>query len=113
MRKYLISPFCSAVIVPGLGQIINGQIKKGLVHMGLVFIIIIAFVIKVIKTLMPILLGLDPENINIEAILEKIDFIDYAVLRVISFAFLLLWVYSIIDSFIIGLKIENKKNKAI
>ncbi len=111
MKKYFISTFCSAIIVPGLGQIINGQIRKGLVHMGIIFVLLFAFVFKVAKIIMAILPGLDPVNINSDAILDKIDFSDYAFLRAISYAFILLWVYSVIDAFITGLKIERQKNK--
>lgn len=113
MKKYITATFCSAVIVPGMGQVINGQIKKGLIHMGIVFVIISAFVIKVIKILIPILPVLNPEKNIREAILEKIDFTDFTVIRVISYIFLLLWIYSIIDAFIIGLKIEKEKNEVI
>jgi hypothetical protein len=113
MKKYIIATFCSAVIVPGMGQVINGQIKKGLIHMGLVFIIVVAFVIKLTKVIMAILPGFDPEKINREAILAKIDITDYTVLRLFSIIFLALWVYSIIDAFIIGLKIEKGKDKQI
>jgi len=113
MKKYITATFCSAVIVPGMGQVINGQIKKGLIHMGIVFVIILALVMKLTKMTMNILPGLDLEKISVEAILEKVDFTDYTVVRVISYIFLVLWIYSIIDAFIIGLKIEKEKNKAI
>jgi hypothetical protein len=113
MKKYIISTFSSAVIVPGLGQVINGQVKKGLIYMGLVFIIVIAFVIKMTKIIMAILPRLDLEKVNVEAIRQKIDFTDYTVLRIITYIFLALWIYSIIDAFIIGLKIEKEKNRAI
>ena len=113
MKKYIISTFCSAVIVPGMGQVLNGQIKKGLIHMGIVFVIILALAIKLIKMVLNILPGLDLDKIRVEAILEKIDFTDYTVIRVISYIFLVFWIYSIFDAFIIGLKIEREKNKVI
>lgn len=113
MKKYIISTFCSAVIVPGMGQVINGQIKKGLIHMGIVFIIFISFLVKAIRIVMNILPGLNTEKISSKTILDKIDFMDYTILRVIIYLFLLFWVYSIIDAFIVGLKIEKQKTGII
>jgi TM2 domain-containing membrane protein YozV len=113
MEKYLISTFCSAFIVPGLGQIINGQIKKGLIHIGIIFVLLFALVFKLTKIIMAILPGLDPEKVNVEIIRGKIDYMDYYLLRLIAFAFIILWLYSIIDAFIVGLKFEKGKRKDI
>jgi hypothetical protein len=113
MKKYIISTFCSAIIVPGMGQVINGQIKKGLIHMGIVFVIIFTLVMKLAKMIMNILPGIDPEKVSIDQILAKVDFTDYTFIRVISFIFLVLWIYSIIDAFIIGLRKEREKNSTI
>ena len=38
MKKSIISPLCSALIIPGLGQVINNNIKKGLIILGIVFV---------------------------------------------------------------------------
>ena len=35
MKKAVIASLCSAFIIPGLGQILNNNIKKGLVILAL------------------------------------------------------------------------------
>ena len=110
MKKYITSTICSAIIVPGLGQIINGQIKKGLILMGIVFIAFIAGVIKLYQVITDILPGLKPDEINKEIILERINLMDFSLLKWIVYVFLIIWIYSIIDSFIYGIKIEKGKN---
>ena len=46
MKRSILAPLCSAFVLPGLGQIINQQIIKGLVLMGVVFVLFIAILIK-------------------------------------------------------------------
>lgn len=50
-REQILPPLASAFLIPGLGQILNGQPKKALVLMGLVFVQILLFVIIFISAL--------------------------------------------------------------
>lgn len=111
MKKYITSTIASAVIVPGLGQVLNGQIKKGAVLMGIVFIIFIAGVIKLTQVIKAILPGLNLDNLNSEVIMERINVMDISVLRVIIWALVIIWIYSIVDAFIYGKKIEKERNQ--
>ena len=108
MKKYIISPICSAVIVPGTGQVLNGQIKKGLILMGIVFVFIVALVIRLAQLITKLLPSLDPENTNAAAVLEKMNTMDITILEMIISAFIIIWIYSIIDAFIVGLKVERE-----
>lgn len=115
MKKYIRSTICSALIVPGMGQALNGQFKKGLILMGIVFVILIAVVIKTGQIILDILPGLSSGEINVEGISEEIDVIkiyimDNSIMRIIIFVFLIIWIYSIIDAFITGIKIEKEGN---
>ncbi len=107
MKKYIISTISSAIIVPGLGQVLNGQIKKGLIHMGIIFVITVIAVIKLYQIITGILPGLDPYEINMEIINNRIDILDILIIKVIISAFLIIWIYSIIDAFIYGIKAEK------
>ena len=109
MKKYITAPIGSAIIVPGFGQVLNGQIKKGLIHMGIVFVIFIAVVIKLTQVIMNLLPELNPDQINREEILARIDVMDISALKVIIFAFLIVWLYSVIDAIINGIKVENER----
>ena len=46
MKKALISPLCSALVIPGLGQIINQNLKKGVSILLSVFLLFIAITFK-------------------------------------------------------------------
>ena len=109
MKKYISSTLVSALVVPGLGQVLNGQVKKGLIIMGFVFGIFIAGVIKIAQIITGILPGLNPNEINSEAILERINVMDISILRLIMIIFLIIWIYSIIDAFIYGLRAEKER----
>ena len=110
MKKYITSTLVSALVVPGLGQVLNGQVKKGLILMGVVFVIFIAGVIKIAQIITGILPELNPNEINSKAILEKINVMDISMLRLIMIIFLIIWIYSIIDAFIYGLRAEKERN---
>ena len=112
MKKYITATIGSALVVPGLGQVLNGQIKKGLILMGVVFVIFIAGVIKLAQIITGILPTLNPDEINSAAILEKINVMDISILKVIMVIFLIIWIYSIIDAFIYGLRAEKERNQS-
>ena len=110
MKKYITAPIGSGFIIPGFGQILNGEIKKGLILMGVVFVIFVAGVIKIVQVIMNLLPQLNPGEINRAEILKKIDLMDISMLRVIIILFLIIWIYSIIDAFVIGLRLDRKRN---
>ena len=114
MKKYITATIGSAVILPGFGQVLNGQIKKGLILMGIMFVILVEVIIKVTQIIIgqP---GLNPDELNIEEIrakinVIKIDVMDNSTMRIIVIVFLIVWIYSIIDAFITGMKIEKERN---
>lgn len=110
MKKYIISPIGSALIVPGFGQVLNGQIKKGLILMGIVFVIVITGVIKLALIINNMLPELNPDQINRSEIIERINTIDLSILKLVIFTLFAIWIYSIIDAFIIGIKVEKERN---
>lgn len=113
MKKYLLSPLCSAFIVPGLGQVLNKRILKGLILMALVFILFIAITVNltflIISQLQDVQTA-DIEEVNnmIEKLFLQGDFSTFWVLLVIS---IILWLYSIIDAFLDGLKQERDRKE--
>ena len=110
MKKYITAPIGSGIIIPGFGQILNGQIRKGLILMGVVFVIFVACVFELLQIVMGIVPQLSFGEINSQEILARIDVMDFSMLRVIIILFLLVWIYSIIDAFVVGLKVEKERN---
>ncbi len=108
MKKYITATIGSAVIVPGFGQVLNGQIKKGLILMASVFLLIIGGAAKLIQIFLPVI---NSGQINMEEILSGIDFMDILILRIILILLLAVWIYSIIDACINGIRIERERKQ--
>jgi len=106
MKKYIVSPLCSALVIPGLGQILNNRIKKGVIIMSLIFILFIAITVK-----LAFLVISQIKNADIDAINNLIENTllnqDLSTLWVLIILFLILWLYSIVDAFIDGMNIEK------
>jgi TM2 domain-containing membrane protein YozV len=113
MKKYILYPLCSAFIVPGLGQVLNKKILKGLILMVLVFILFIAITVNlaflIISQLQDVQTA-DIEEVNnmIEKLFLQGDLSTFWVLLIISIT---LWLYSIIDAFFDGLKQERDRKE--
>ena len=108
MKKYITATIGSAIIVPGFGQVLNGHIKKGLILMVSVFLIIIAGSVKLIQIFLPVI---NSGKIDMKEILSGIGPMDILILRVILILLLAVWIYSIIDAFVNGIRIERERKQ--
>lgn len=108
-KRYILSAIASALIVPGLGQFMNGQVKKAIILMSLVFILFVSGAFQLVGMVLKILRGLNPDVINEKIIAGKLQNMDISALRYILIALMIIWIYSIIDAFISGRKLENEK----
>ena len=106
MKKTLLSPLCSALVIPGLGQILNQQLKKGLAILGAVFILFVLAVIKTYGIMKFALSESSLTNLKPEAILQKISGQDFSTLWVILTIFAIVWIFSVVDAFWAGRKID-------
>jgi TM2 domain-containing membrane protein YozV len=107
MKKYILSPLCSAVVVPGFGQILNHKIKKGVTMMVLTFILFIAATVKLIMQIVSEIKQADSDAIN--NLLEfRLSGHSLTGLWVLIGLLAVLWLYSIIDALIDGIKIEKE-----
>lgn len=111
MKKYILSPLCSAFVVPGLGQVLNQRILKGLILMALVFILFVAIIVDLVFLVISLLWDVQTASIEgtkniIERLFLQGDLSTLWILIIIS---IILWLYSIVDAFFDGLKIEKGK----
>jgi TM2 domain-containing membrane protein YozV len=107
MKKYILSPLCSAVVVPGFGQVLNHKIKKGVIMMVLTFILFISATIKLTMLIISEIKNEDVDAIN--NLLEfKLSGQNLTWLLVLIALLAVLWLYSIIDALIDGIKIEKE-----
>lgn len=107
MKKYILSPLCSGLVIPGLGQILNRQNAKGLIILAVVFVLFLCLVVNlvlVIRSLVPLSGDLVYQA---EPLLDRLERENLSFFIFIFLAFTAVWVYSVVDAFWIGLKIER------
>jgi hypothetical protein len=107
MKKYILSPLCSAVVVPGFGQVLNRKIKKGVIMMVLTFILFISATIKLTMLIISEIKNSDVDIIN-NLFEFKLSGRNITGLWVLLALLVILWLYSIIDALIDGIKIEKE-----
>jgi len=105
MKKALLAPLCSALVIPGLGQVINEQIKKGVILLVAVFVFIIAFTYEMYQIVRGIISSGVLDN-DTATIMDKILSGNYTLLASLLAVFTLLWLYAVIDAFIGGIKAD-------
>jgi hypothetical protein len=104
MKKWILSPLCSAFVIPGMGQLLNQHLKKGIFMLVTVLVLMALFVVRLYQMIVPIMTS---GNINLQdpmGILEKVMAKDQSVLFYLVVAFCVLWAYSIIDAFVGGMR---------
>ncbi len=113
MKRRIISPVCSAFIVPGLGQVINNQIKKGLILFFSVFALIGAAVFEIYRLVKKSLEGLALNELYPERVIEEFKAQDHTVLYLIGILFSAVWIYSVLDAYIVGKRIDQEKKDEV
>ena len=108
MKKSITAPLCSGLVVPGLGQILNGQLRKGVILLGLVFVLFVAGAVKLAFIIPSLTRVSDLSDPSEMAALSKGDLL---VLAGIAVTFLILWVYSVVDAFWVAWRAEHSEKE--
>lgn len=108
MKKYILSPLCSAFIVPGLGQIINQSLKKGLFILSVVFFIFIVGTIKLFFILQSAIADINADRLNTASIGEWLSEQDLTLMWLLLGLLAIVWIYSILDAFWVGRELERQ-----
>jgi len=108
MKKSIISPICSALVVPGLGQILNQEIKKGIILLAIVFVLIISGTVTLTIIINSLL---NNPYLDSASIIEHIYGENSTSLRIIAAISFIVWIYSIIDAFMQGFKLDRKERE--
>ena len=112
VKKYISAPLCSALIIPGLGQIINQDIKKGLVLLAADFVLLILGAVMLFLVLNNAFQDASAQGMTTHVLLQHIRSADFTGVIVVALLFLLTWVYSVVDAFFRGWQIEGEGEKA-
>lgn len=107
MKKAVISPLCSALIIPGLGQVINQHFKKGGLILCVVFILFITAMVKLYQIVKTIFKDIEILKLDSTLIADRLRAEDLSTLWYVVMAFAILWLYSVLDAFWVGKKMDQ------
>ena len=106
MKKAIASPLCSAFIIPGLGQIVNGDTKKGIIMLGSIFVLFIFAIIRLVRLVQTVFQSGDTHPSSTE-ILNRLQLEDFSMLAVLLAVFAVVWLYSVIDALLKGRRVDR------
>jgi len=107
MKKAILAPLCSALVIPGLGQIINQHLIKGGCILFAVFILFVSGIFTLYHLMSA---ALKAELINpghSPDIMDRLKTADFSVLWYFLVAFALIWIYSVVDAYLTGRKLDQ------
>ena len=107
MKKAIVSPLCSALVIPGLGQVLNQHLRKGGGILLAIFIIFVVGVVKLYRMLNTSFKGIDIKNPDTSMIMDRLMAEDTFLLWCLIIALGILWFYSVVDAFLSGRKIDR------
>lgn len=111
MKKCILSPMCSAIVVPGLGQIINRNMGKGLILLALVFLLFVAGTVRLVFIIKSMVNQPVPVPRDADGVLNMVRLQDYSSLIWLGLAFALVWVYSVADAFWTGRRMDRMEKE--
>jgi hypothetical protein len=107
MKKAILAPLCSAFVIPGLGQIINQHLIKGGCILFAVFILFVAGTFTLYHLMS---VALNTEMISpghSSDIMDRLKAADFSALWYFLVPFALIWLYSVLDAYLIGRKLDQ------
>jgi len=107
MKKAILSPLCSGLVIPGLGQVINQQVKKGVTMLAVIFVLLVVFTVHMYRIITDVIQSGALKTNDPVVIMNKIKAEDLSGLWLLLGAFFVLWVYSVIDAFLGGRKADK------
>ena len=109
MKKAVLAPICSELVIPGLGQIINQNLIKGGCILFAVFILFVAGIFTLYNLMST---ALKAELINpgySPDIMDRLKAADFSALWYLLVAFALIWLYSVLDAYLTGKKLDHPR----
>jgi uncharacterized membrane protein len=113
MKKAILSSLCSGLVIPGLGQILNHEVKKGALLLSAVFILFVGGCIKLAFIITSIMASTSSMTGDPQSFMQTIKAEHLGSLWILVALFVVIWVYSVIDAFLSGRKLEARKRHEI
>jgi hypothetical protein len=109
MKKTILAPLSSALVIPGLGQVINHDLKKGIALLGTAFVLLVIGAVKFFQLLSGALETGWADPSKQAFLIDQLKTQDLSLMKWVSGAFLLIWTYSVIDAFLRGKKLDRSR----
>jgi len=109
MKKAFLSPLCSALIIPGFGQLLNEDIKKGVLLLLSTLIPVVAGLVTLYHKVSTAVKQAGPGPYHLNLIIKKVEHTDCTLLWLILSGLVAVWIYSIVDAYIEGKKTDKKQ----
>jgi hypothetical protein len=113
MKKAILSSLCSAFVVPGLGQILNHEIKKGLLLLSAVFVLFVGGCVKLAFIITSIMASNSSMEGDPQRFFQALGAGNLGSLWIFVALFAVIWIYSVIDAFLSGRRLEADKRHEI
>lgn len=110
MKKSIVAPLCSGLVIPGLGQILNQQFRKGVILLGLVFLLFVAAAVR-LALIIPSLTRTPDLAETLQG--ATVGGGDLLFITALVVGFAILWVYSVVDAFYVALRSERSLGEKI
>ena len=107
MKKAILSPLCSALVIPGLGQIINQHLKKGSCILFVVFILFVAGIVILSRLINAVQKAEMINPSHPPYIIDRLRASDCSAFWYLVMAFGLIWLYSVLDAYLAGRKLDQ------
>ena len=109
MKKAVVSPLCSGLVIPGLGQIINQDLKKGIILLAAVFLLFVMGIIKLVYLIHSVFRTGSVDLSDPEMIMAKLRAEDPSMLWYMAAVFVIIWFFSVVDAYLGGKKIDKSE----
>jgi mannitol-specific phosphotransferase system IIBC component len=107
MKKTILAPLCSALVIPGLGQVINHDLKKGVAILAGAFVLLVIAAIRFFQALSGAIEAVQAGPSMQAVLIDLLKAQDFSPMKWVSGAFLLLWAYSVVDAFWRGRNLDR------
>ena len=107
MQKAIMSPLCSGLVIPGLGQIINQDLKKGIIILCVVFALFVAGTIRLLQIIHSVFQSGHVDISNPQTLMTRLRAEDPTMLWLLGVVFAAVWVYGVVDAYVGGKKMDQ------
>ncbi len=109
MQKAILSPICSGLVIPGLGQIVNQDIKKGIIILCAVFALFVAGIVRLLQIVRNVFRSGQVNGLDSETLMARLGAQDTTLLWVLGLAFAVIWIYAVVDAHAGGRRMDRSE----